>query len=60
MDRRKVKIVWNGKGGGTWFVSYVERKKHGHYCAAGFDARDHQEGDVIAWVNRQPHLELVK
>lgn len=43
----------------TWFVVYVQRKKHGHYCAAQFDSRDHGIEKVKSWIAAN-NLKLVE
>ena len=38
----------------TWFISYQDRVKYQHYCAAQFYAPDHTEAWVRAWVLDRP------
>ena len=45
---------------GTFWVLFVDRKKHGHYAAAQFEAQNHSEADVRNWVSRQSNLNLVE
>lgn len=55
--KRQVTIITRGN---SHFVSYLGRKKHGYHNAAQFSARDHSIEHVKAWVDKQPHLELVE
>ena len=54
--KRKVEILLIGT---NYFVSYIERKKHKHKCAAQFDASFKSREYVVQWVNDNPKLELV-
>ena len=49
-----------GRGGRTYFVSYLDRKKGHRYHAGMFEAADFDLAAVIKWVYAQPHLELIE
>jgi hypothetical protein len=44
----------------SWGVFYLDRKKGRQYKAALFYAKDNSREDVVAWVKKQPELELVE
>lgn len=54
---RPVKIKLKGD---TYFVTYQDRKKHGYHCAAQFNNKYSNEGDVINWVKEQKNLYLIE
>ncbi len=49
----KIKLVK-----GTWFVSFVNRRKGQRYSAAQFDARHSTVDFVKDWISKQPTIEL--
>ena len=53
--KRPVRIA---HGRRTFFVSYLDRVKHGHYNAAQFSEDMKTLAEVEAWVRAQPNLEL--
>lgn len=57
-EPRAVRIDYDEKHQ-MFFVRYVERRKGQRYCAAQFDRDFADRQDVIAWVQRQPHLTLI-
>ena len=55
--KRPVKIEHNKR---TYFVTYLDRVKGGHYTAAQFRDDMRTLAEVEEWVVAQPNLELVK
>lgn len=56
--KRQVEIV---NVFGVWAVAFVERRKHQHYWAAQFDAKDHTLEQVKEWVaTNRPDLEVIE